>query len=104
MIARTIKRMKSWYESAMSSLKGAKSEKPAKKVPSPRYPVNLCIGEQTLTLNVSEETETHYRETAKRLNDDYRNFSKNYPDAPTEKLLAILALKEVLANKKVYEG
>lgn len=104
MIKETFKKLRAWYEKTMNSLMEIEPVKPKQQeVKKPkaaplRYTINVCIGEQTLSLKVTEATERQYREVAKRLNDDYQNYRQQFPDASSERLLAILALKEGLSK------
>lgn len=99
-----VKKRGAWYEDTMNSMMEIESEKPKQqevkrlKATPQRYPINVCIGEQTISLKVTETTEHQYREVAKRLNDDYQNYRQQFPDASSERLLAILALKEGLSK------
>lgn len=99
MIVRTLKRMKAWYINTINGLMDIESEEPVLKPVPKRYPINLCIGDETITLNVTEDTEAAYRMASKRINDDYKRFKQNYPDTPSEKLYALIALKEALTSK-----
>lgn len=104
MIKETLKKLRTWYEEATNSLVGIDHEKPTQqettmpKDATRRYLINVCIGEQTLTLIVTQASEFKYREAAKRLNDYYQNFKQQFPDASQEELLAIVAMKEALSK------
>ena len=97
MIARTIKRIKEWYINTIYGLLEIEPEKPVQKAVPKHYPINLSVGDETITLNVTEESEEDIRMAAKRLSDDYNLY--NYPDTPSETLYAIVALREAMKPK-----
>lgn len=92
------KRLKTWYIKTLNGLMEVDAEEASERPVPKRYPVNLYIGEETLTLNVTEDSEASFRMAAKRLDDDYKRFSQNYPETTPERLYALLALKEALSQ------
>ena len=99
MIARTIKRIKEWYINTIYGLLEIEPEKPVQKAVPKHYPINLSVGDETITLNVTEESEEDIRMAAKRLSDDYNLYKLHYPDTPSETLYAIVALREAMKPK-----
>lgn len=91
--------MKAWYINTINGLMNIESEEPVLKPVPKRYPINLCIGDETITLNVTEESEEDFRMAAKRLSDDYNLYKLHYPDTPSETLYAIVALREAMKPK-----
>ena len=53
MIARTLKRIKEWYINTIYGLLEIEPEKPVQKAVPKHYPINLSVGDETITLNVT---------------------------------------------------
>lgn len=71
-----------------------------KPVETKPYPIKLLLARQEVAVKVTEEKESLCRSVAKRVNDEFERLQTCYPDEPSERLLAILALTCALKPEK----